>query len=133
MNKRTYTLSTTIERRAAASDCLSAPDGWVCTIDEPGRTLEQNDAQWPILEAFSKQLKWLVNGEFVELEAKEFKEVLSAAFYEENVRLAAGLNGGVVMLGHSTSKMKKKEFSEWLDFLHAVAAHKGVNLEPVPE
>ena len=98
------------------------------TFSEPTRTLEQNAAQWPILEAFAKQLQWPVNGEMVWLEPKEFKEVLTAAFKEETVRLAAGLRGGVVMLGVRTSKFKKDEFSEWLEFLHAVAADRGVNL-----
>lgn len=39
-----------------------------------------------------------------------------------------GLNGGVVMLGLRTSKMSKKRFSEWIDFLKAVAADRGVTV-----
>lgn len=90
------------------------------------RTLEQNDAQWPILEAFAKQLQWSVNGDMVWMTSEEWKDVLTAAFDEEDVRLAKGLNGGVVMLGKRTSKFPKKKFSDWLEFLHATAALRGV-------
>ena len=61
----------------------------------------------------------------------EWKDVLSAAFRKETVRLAMGLDGGVVMLGKRTSKFKKAEFSDWLDFLQATAALKGVETERV--
>ncbi|MBY0438783.1 MAG: recombination protein NinB, partial [Burkholderiales bacterium] len=48
------------------------------------------------------------------------------AFHGETVRLAAGWNGGVVMLGLRTSQFGKRRFSEWIDFLHACAAEKDV-------
>jgi hypothetical protein len=38
------------------------------------------------------------------------------------------LDSGVVMLGMRTSKMKKAEFSEWIDFLKATAAMRGVDI-----
>ena len=38
-----------------------------------------------------------------------------------------GVYGGVFMLGQRTSKFSKVEFSEWLEFLHATAADRGVN------
>lgn len=105
---------------------MAAPEGMRIEIKERKRSLDQNAAQWPILQAFSDQLKWPVNGEMVTLEPEEFKDILTAAFYGESVRLAQGLNGGVVMLGKRTSKFGKKQFSEWLEFLHAAAAQKGV-------
>lgn len=115
------------EARSRALQCITeAPDGYVVEIREPNRNLEQNAAQWPILTAFSEQLLWPVNGSMTKLTPDEFKDILTAAFLRENVRLAMGLDGGVVMLGMRTSKMTKKQFSEWLDFLHATAAMKGV-------
>ena len=101
----------------------------VLKVREETRTLEQNAVQWPILEAFAAQLRWPVNGEMVQMDAEEWKDVLTAAFHGDTVRLAAGLNGGVVMLGRRTSKMPKQEFSAWLDFLHATAAMRGVMLQ----
>ena len=41
-----------------------------------------------------------------------------------------GLDGGMVMLGARTSTMSKREFSEWLEFLHATAVDRGIELEP---
>lgn len=105
---------------------MSASDGMRVEIKERKRSLDQNAAQWPILQAFAEQMKWPVNGELVTLNPEEFKDILTAAFFGESVRLAQGLNGGVVMLGKRTSKFTKKEFSDWLEFLHAAAAARGV-------
>lgn len=116
-------------RRGVQQFAATAPEGWFVTFEPPSRTLEQNAAQWPILTAFSKQLQWMVNGEMVYMSPDEWKDVLSAAFDNETVRAALGLNGGIVMLGKRTSKFGKKRFSDWLEFLHYVAADRGVKLE----
>lgn len=127
--KRYFVLSHAVARQNAAQAVLDAPEGYAVTIKEADRTLEQNAAQWPILEAFSQQLEWPVNGQMVKMSDEEWKDVLTAAFEgETNPKLAMGLNGGVVMLGKRTSKFVKKRFSEWLEFLHAVAADRGVTV-----
>ena len=127
-DKRIFRLSHPEARRRALSCVADAPDGYVVTVQEPTRSTDQNAAQWPILEAFAEQLQWPVNGAMVSLSAEEWKDVLTAAFQGETVRLAQGLNGGVVMLGLRTSQMGKRRFSEWLDFLHATAALRGVTV-----
>ncbi len=126
MNRRRFVLSHAEARRRAMACVADAPDGYVVTVQEPTRSTDQNSAQWPILEAFAEQLQWPVNGAMVNLSAEEWKDVLTAAFQGETVRLAMGLNGGVVMLGLRTSQMGKRRFSEWLEFLHATAAERGV-------
>ena len=105
-----------------------AEAGHVVTVAEPSRNLDQNSAQWPILQAFSDQLEWPVNGAMVKMQPEDWKTVLSAAFKRETVQVAQGLDGGMVMLGMRTSKMGKKQFSEWLTFLNATAALRGVKL-----
>lgn len=112
-----------------AKDALAAGKVVKIRASEETRSLEQNAAMWPLLEAFSQQLLWPVNGAMVRMDPEEWKDVLTAAFRKERARLAMGLDGGVVMLGMRTSKMGKREFSEWLEFLHSVAADRGVNLE----
>lgn len=107
---------------------LLAEHQYELTVKPASRTLDQNAAQWPYLDAFSKQLKWPVNAALCSLTPEEFKDVLTAAFQGETVRLAMGLNGGVVMLGLRTSKMNKGRFSEWLEFLKATAALRGVTV-----
>lgn len=127
--KLIYRLVHAQARRLAHEAIDSAPDGYVVEVKEPTRTLDQNADQWPYLEAFSKQLQWPINGVMSWLTADEWKDILTAAFNEEMVRVSPGLNGGMVMLGVRTSQMGKKRFSEWLEFLHATAAMRSV--EPV--
>ena len=115
-------------RQNAINAVHAAKEGQVVTVAEPTRSLEANAAQWPILQAFSDQLVWPVNGKMTELTPDEWKDLLTAAFRRETVRVAMGLDGGMVMLGARTSKFSKKEFSEWLEFLHATAADRGVEL-----
>lgn len=126
--KRTYRLAHDEARRLAAQDCQTAPEGWIVTVTEPTRSLDQNAAQWPILQAFADQLQWPVNGAMTWLTPDEWKDVLSAAFDRESVRVAMGMDGGMVMLSKRTSQMGKKTFSEWLEFLHATAAARDVDL-----
>lgn len=106
-----------------------APSTYVVQIRARSRSIEQNKAQWPILTAFSEQLEWPVNGRMVKMTPEEWKDVLSAAFKGEQTRLAMGLDGGVVMLGQRTSEFRHEQFSQWLEFLNATAADRGVNLE----
>ena len=135
--KLTFTLAPAPHpaRQNAAKSVLEAPEGYIVTIQEPTRNLEQNAAMWVILTAWSKQKEWPVNGQMVKLTPEDWKEILTASFDREMVRIAQGLDGGMVLLGHRTSKWGRKRFSEWLEFLHAASAHHGVEIEPatVPE
>lgn len=127
--KQTFVLVHETARKRALAAVTTAPDGFVTVVCEPTRNLDQNAAQWPILQAFSDQLVWPVNGRMETLTPDEWKDLLTAAFKRETVRVAMGLDGGMVMLGARTSKFGKKEFSDWLEFLHATAADRGVDLE----
>jgi len=108
---------------------LNAPSGYIVEIKPANRTLDQNSYQWPILTAFSEQLQWPINGMMQTITAEDFKQILTAAFRRESVRVAMAIDGnGVVMLGQRTSKFNKKEFSDWIEFLHMIAAERGVNI-----
>ncbi|HYF37582.1 MAG TPA: recombination protein NinB [Prosthecobacter sp.] len=127
MSKRVFVMAHPQARINAEAAVRQAPEGYCVTVAEPTRNLEQNAAQWPILDAFSKQLQWPVNGQMVYMSPEEWKDVLTAAFERESVRLAMAIDGpGVVMLGTRTSQMGKRKFSEWLEFLHATATARGV-------
>ena len=119
------------QRKSYAKQIIDqAPNDYVCEIKEKTRTLEQNAFQWPYLQGFSEQMQWPVNGEMTWLSKDEWKDILTAAFEREtNPRLAAGFDGGIVMLGRRTSKYGKKKFAEWMEWLIAAAALKGI--EPV--
>ncbi len=127
--KKTFIMAHAVARAHALQAVEDAPEGYVITVSEPTRNLEQNAAQWPILQAFADQLQWPVNGAMEWLTADEWKDILTAAFKRETVRVAMGLDGGMVMLGSRTSKFSKAQFSEWLDFLNATAAARGVEVD----
>jgi len=127
--KQTFVLAHPEARRRACAAVANAPEEYAVTVGEPTRNLEQNAAQWPILQAFADQMWWPINGKMEPLTPDEWKDVLTAAFKRETVRVAMGLDGGMVMLGARTSTMSKREFGEWLEFLHATAADRGIELE----
>ena len=107
---------------------LQAGKRLILQIKPETRSLASNRLMWPILQEFSKQLVWPVNGQMVTMEPAEWKDVLTSAFRQETTRIAMGLNGGVVMLGQRTSRFTKPEFSAWIEFLYSVAADRGVRL-----
>lgn len=107
---------------------LQAGQRLILIVRPETRTEAQNRLMWPQLEAFADQLVWPVNGRMEKLTPEEWKDILTAAFNSETLRLAMGLNGGTVMLGQRTSKFSKKKFSEFVEFLYATAADRGVHL-----
>lgn len=116
-------------RRRAISAVTEAPAGYVVTVKEPTRNSEQNALLWVLLAAFSEQLVWPVNGQMTKLEPEAWKDILSAAYKREAQRVAMGIDGGMVMLGLRTSRLGKRQFAEFLDFVYSVAADRGVQLE----
>jgi hypothetical protein len=92
------------------------------------RTLAMNSQQWPILNAFSEQVQWSVNGAMVYMSPDDWKDVLTAAYKRETVRVAQGFDGGIVMLGLRTREFKAEEWPEWMEFLNWAAAEKGVKV-----
>lgn len=127
--KKVYIMAHAQARSLAQEAVKTAPEGYAVTISEPTRNLEQNSAQWPILEAFADQLQWPINGRMEWLQPEEWKDILTCAFKRETVRVAMGLDGGMVMLGSRTSKFSKAQFGEWLEFLNATAADRDVILD----
>lgn len=124
MTKQVYCLAHAQARQNAAQAIMQAPDGWFAVIRQPDRTLEQNSAQWPYLEGFSKQKQLCLNGEMVWATNDDWKDVLTGVYAGE-MRMAA-FDGKVIMLPMRTSKMGKKVFSDWMEFLVAMAAQSGV-------
>lgn len=96
---------------------------------EPLRNIDQNRLLWAILTEFSRQLEWPINGEMQKISKEDWKTILSASFRSEMARLTQTTDGRIVMLGCSTSRMRKKEFAEFIEFLLAVAADRGVQLD----
>lgn len=126
--KQIFRLAHDIARERAIAAVKSARDGQIVTVSDPTRTLDQNSAQWPVLEAFSAQLEWPINGRMEKITSEDWKDILTCAFRNEQPRVAMGLSGGMVLLGQRTSKFSVKEFSDWMEFIHATAVDRGVDI-----
>lgn len=94
-------------------------------LREPKRSLDQNAKLWAVLDDVACQCTLLINGEKAMATREEWKDVFTAALKREN-RIAMGIDGGVVMLGHSTSKMRKAEFSELIELIYSYGSENGV-------
>ena len=127
MEKRVFFLAHDVARRSAIECVASAPAGFRVEVREHSRSLDQNAAQWPYLQAFSEQVQWPINGVMTSLSPDDWKDILTAAYRADMVRVAPSFDGrGMVMLGQRTSRFGKKEFSDWLEFLKSAAVERGV-------
>lgn len=97
----------------------------VITVAEPKRSLEQNAAMWSALADVSRQVKWPMNGTLQLLSPDDWKQILSAGLKREQ-RVAAGMDGGFVILGQRTSQMSQREMGELIELIHAFGAEHGV-------
>ncbi len=95
-------------------------------LREPKRSLDQNAKLWCLLEDVACQCTLIINGEKCTATREEWKDVFTAALKRES-RIAMGIDGGVVMLGHSTSKMRKAEFSELIELIYSYGSESGIH------
>jgi hypothetical protein len=121
MDKRTFVLAHDQARKNALSCIQSAPPGYCVTVSEPTRNLEQNALLWSILGELAAQVDW--HGQ--KLSADDWKNVLSSSLKKQ--RVVPGIDGGFVVMGQSTSRMSKAEFSELCELALAFGAQHGVN------
>ena len=89
------------------------------------RTLEQNAKLWAMLGDISRQVEWPVNGVMQKLDAEDWKSLMTAAARQE-VRMAAGIDGGVVMLGVSTKRMTVRELGDVIECMYAFGVDKDI-------
>ncbi len=125
--KKVFRLAHDTARLMAVREVQKAPEGYVVTVGEPSRSLDQNAAQWPYLEAWAQGKEACINGQMVKATSDDWKDILTGA-YNGETRIAA-FDGKVIMLPQRTSKMGKKVFSDWMEYLVAMTAQAG--LEPV--
>jgi len=89
------------------------------------RSLAMNAKMWAMLADIARQVEWPVNGMMTKLDAEDWKSLITAAAKNE-IRMAQGIGGGVVMLGVSTRKMAVEEMSNVIEQLYAFGAERGV-------
>ena len=93
----------------------------VIEIKEMTRSLAQNSMLWACLTDIAEQVVW--HGR--KLAKEDWKHVLSAALYQQDV--VPNLNGnGFVVLGKSTSKMTVREMRDLIELAQSFGAEQGV-------
>jgi hypothetical protein len=120
MENQTYWLNHDLARKNATEAVKTAPVGYIVTVKQPTRTLEQNNRLWALLGDVSKQVDWYGK----RLTPEEWKDVFTAALKKQDV--VPGINGGFVVLGTSTSKMSKSQMTELQELISAFGAEHDV-------
>jgi hypothetical protein len=94
-------------------------------VGDQRRSLDQNSRLWAMLTDVSRQVDWMVDGELRKIATEDWKAIFTAALAGQN-RMARGLDGGIVMLGTSTSKMSKATMTELQDLIQAFGDERGI-------
>lgn len=103
-----------------AKAMLSAGHRLTLEVKPEQRSSKQNRLLWAALGEVSRHVDW--HGQ--KLEPAEWKDVFTAAMKRQKV--VPGIEGGFVVLGSSTSRMTKAEFSELMELVFAFGAERGV-------
>lgn len=121
-----YTLKTAADIQSALNWAAGniakglAAGAVVITLGREQRTNEQNSKMWPMLNDISSQVEYM--GKKWSPEA--WKDLITALWKKQEI--VAGLDGGIVALGVSTSKLNKAQFSELIECIYSVGAERGV-------
>lgn len=107
-------------RHKAMTAMARAPAGYVVTIEEPKRTLEQNDLMWSLLSdiALAKPLGRRHTPD-------DWKAIAMNACSWECAFLE-GLDGRPFPVGFRSSKLTKSQMSKLIDWLQAFGDENGV-------
>lgn len=104
------------QRQRAQKLILRAPDGYVVSISEPKRTLEQNDRMWAMLTDISHQ-KPMGRAHTPD----DWKAIFMNACGWE-CQFVEGLDGRPFPQGFRSSQMTKGQMSKLIDFMLAFGA-----------
>lgn len=136
---------------AVEEETLAGPR--IITITEPKRSDDLNAVMWCLLTDISRQVGWkrarwrgdrmIEAGGYVlladhpgalRLSKEEWKDVMTAALARP--RMFAGIDGGLVAIGLSTSGMSGRRMRELLALIEAFGTEKGVRFSdppPIPD
>ena len=108
-----FILTNDFSRNRAISAIVAAPEGYIATVKEPTRTLDQNSRLWAMLSdvAMSKPMGRMHTPE-------EWKCIFMSACGWE-VAFLPGLDGRFLPYGYRSSKLTKKQMSDLQDFIQA--------------
>ena len=124
MEKQTYLLRNSSVKQNCITTIQQLPTDSArplqITIQEDTRSLAQNRMLWACLHDVSQQVVWYGR----KMDAESWKHVFSAALKQQET--VPGINGGFVVLGQSTSKMRVSEMRDLITIIHAFGAEQNV-------
>lgn len=120
MDKTTIKLIGGEQRTRAQAAIARAPDGYVVTIAEPSRTLDQNALLWPLLADIAR-----AEPMGRKHTPDDWKAILMSACGWE-CQFQEGLDGRPFPLGFRSSKMTKAQFSDLLEYVLAFGAEHNI-------
>lgn len=142
-DKRVYYLVHEAARKLAAAQCFLVEDGWVCRIEPPNKTRDQEEKYHAIFSDVAKQCKHL-NREFTiegwkRLLIDQFaREMLSMPDCDPDIRenlknaveMVPSLDGrAIVSIGIQSKNFKKKTAMAFITWLLAFADQNNVRLK----
>lgn len=134
MSRVSFILSDGQSRDEVAALSASAPQGTYVEFieDEALRTDDQNRKMWPMLSEIAKQIDW-PRGSGMKLQPNDFKLILMDALGHEMRLVPNARMTGYINLGRSTSRLKKREFSDLIELIYAFGAQQGVKFREPKE
>ena len=125
--KKIYHFNHTGARQRAASECLTAPDGYRCTIEPAKRSLDQNAIFHAICSEVSKKAEWMGR----KLEPDQWKVLFVSGHSiatKQGGDIVPGIEGEFVSLRESTAKMSKARATSLIEYTMAWCADKGIEV-----
>jgi len=113
-------LTSSFARRRAMELVMKAPDGFIATIAEPKRTLEQNDRMWAMLTDVSVAMP-----QGRRHTPDDWKAIFMNACGWE-CQFLEGLDGRPFPQGFRSSQLTKSQMSALIDFISAWGDENGV-------
>ena len=104
----------------AAKPFLMAGNRLTLELKPETRSVAQNRRLWSMLTDISEQVSW--HGD--KLTPEEWKHFFTASLKKQ--KLVQGMDGGLVVIGSSTSKMTKAEMSDLQTVMEMFGANRGV-------
>jgi len=128
-----FRLAHDLARKSCAQYVMYAPDGWDVTFSEPRRSNDQNSKMHAMIADIAKQAKFMNQ----KMDADDWKRLLIDAFAKamrdagtplhHDGRVIPSLDfERVVQLGIQSSGFYKSEASEFIEYLFAWGAKRGI-------
>ena len=126
--KATFILAHPIARQRAIDAVKQAPDGFVITVAEPRRSLEENALLHAMLGYISEHQTWAG----AKHDTETWKRLLVAAWCRatnQHVAILPALDGhGVDIVFRRTSQLSRKECSDLIEFIYAWGAENDIQV-----